>query len=268
MNRYLIIPLHENSSDLAISMSRKIGPDKIVLCHRWKKSGEAHSNAIRLRDFFEEKLLDLGRLEKSSKKRGNILPRTEVEVKALEYYYSMEGLATVYFNFIGELSKDEDVEIHMLILDEMPMGYIIGAFYAGLTSKLTVWTGDVGRDIRSKHPSKYNPGDSMTHTLRKISLLKEINDGLKWIRKAESSAITLRLAKDILDNPDNDWFTTAQIVNNHHLGYGQTAIVNHINRLIKEGFAERIEGGKTKYKLTELGLSIAELTDEVNAEEG
>ena len=264
----VIIPLHSNSAEITLSMARRLGPDRIVLCHCWRESGEAHKNAVKLGDYFQKKVIDAAHLEKDAKKRGKIKIGMKVEVKALEYYYSMEGLATKFANFIGEeIGNSKDDQGHLLILDNMPMGYMIGAFYAGLRTNLSVWTGDVGRDIRSKHPAKYQPGDSMGHTLRRISQIKEINAGLNFIQNAPSSAQTLHLSKSIVEAINDKPFTTKDIAKIHPKGYGQNTIGNHLDVLMKHGYAERLEGGSTKYKLTELGFSIAELTTSIDSEE-
>jgi DNA-binding MarR family transcriptional regulator len=255
----LLIPLHGASADITLSMAREVGPQRIILCHRWRETGEAGRNALALADYFQEKVDDLSRIEKNPHKVGNIKPHTKVRVHALEWYTSMEGLATVFANYIATQYTEYESEIHLAILDDMPMGYLIGAFYAGLTVPLTVWTGDLGRDIRNKHPSKYNPGDSIRQTLTQISQLREISVGLAWSNRASRSAGTLRIAKRIADRDGDEWFKINQIVEEDRRTIGPSAITNHMTRLIDEGYCERQPGRKTVYRLTAKGNTLAEL---------
>ena len=267
MGSLLIVPLHGSSFDIILSMAREIGPERIILCHRWRESGEAHRNAIKLSEYLHEKLDDIALTEVSERKRGNIEKNTKVAVEALEKYTSMEGLGIVFTNLITNQHEETGFDVHIAILDDMPMGYMIGAFYAGLKVPLTVWTGDIGRDIRSVHPSRYNPGDSIRHTLRRIPQLKEISDGLRWFNASPSSTITLLIAKNLDTSHNEGWFKTKDILTKDKRSLSQTAIAGHVSRMTEQKYIERRSLPTTHYRLTELGRGMAELLGSREEEE-
>jgi hypothetical protein len=267
MGSLLIVPLHGSSFDITLSLAREIGPERIILCHRWRGSGEAHRNAIKLSEYLHEKLDDIALTEVSERKRGNIRKNTQVAVEALERYASMESLGIVFTNLITNQHEETGFDVHIVILDGMPMGYMIGAFYAGLKVPLTVWTGDIGRDIRSIHPNRYNPGDSKRHTLRRIPQLKEISDGLRWFNASPSSTITLLIAKNLDTSHNEGWFKTKEILDKDKRSLNQTAITNHVSRMVEKGYIERSQRPTTHYRLAELGHRMAELLGSKEGEE-
>lgn len=255
----LIVPIHGPSATMVVPMARHIGPDKIILVHQWPKDGEADRNCRLLADHFTILLKEEAR---KGARRGKIQKDTIIEVRPLGAYGSMELLSGAFTDLLLEDGKSDSGNIlHVALIDEIPMGYVIATFSASPIIPIHAYTAQVGYDIRRQHTTKFQPGLSMDQTIQELPLLNQIADSIRWLNKNSGSSKVLVQCYEMLSEGEDlsRWFKSKEVVDYSSLR--QNVISNHIRDMSRRGeglnlIVRRLKPS-TDYQLTPLGKTVA-----------
>lgn len=258
----LVVPIHGPSATLVVPMARHLGPNRIILVHPWQEGGGADRNCQALADHFGDIIRRESRQRARPEKRGELRIDTKIETRPLAAYTSMAELSSTFMDLLrDEGERNPEGTIHVALIDELPMGYIIAAFSASPIVRIRAYTAQVGYNILRQHPSKFRPEQPIDDTIREVPLLNQITDSIRWLDGHKGARRVLTEIYKILSKNKNleRWFRSKEIVDRS--GLKHNVVGNHISQMRKrDGGLDLIERNldkSTEYRLTPIARTVA-----------
>ena len=157
----------------------------------------------------------------------------------------------------GYSKNDVIPKYHVLLVEESPSGYLIGAMsISGDGHDINCLIGSIGYDIRKPTIGEFKPDENLVESFQKIPLLGHIQDANIWL-KNKSGVRNVLVNIFNWYNDGEDWeksFKTIEI--SDFSGLSQPLISSHVGEMVnlRNPLIESL--GKNQYRITRLGRSI------------
>lgn len=257
----LVVPLFGESPALIEDIAKRLSPDRLIICHTWSKKGSAHQNAQVL----------------SYHLQSNLEMDGEVEVRPLncsEHPFSLgDSFTSMLLRDSAVIETALDVEYHVLITQDTPLGYFFGlTALSGSSIKVSCHLGSTSMDISRIHPNDFQPEMKNIHSIHPLPLFEDILEAKNWLYSHKGSKSVFKLVQDWYDADHNRYrdhmsFKTSTLVE-HAASNGedilQSRISNQISNLIacrkNIRLVDRSEESSQHYRLTSIGRTVGWIT--------
>lgn len=251
----LVVPMHGSIGVAVSPFLEQHHYDRVILVHPWSENDSAHNNAEHLREYFGDRL-NRHRMQERD------LHQTKFEVRAMDCSQKPLEVAE-YFSFMinRDIIEVDDLEpeYHVLLVEETPTGYIIGAMaISGEGHNIRCLIGSLGYDIRRPKRREFNPDAKIGESFQEVPLLGHIHDVLDWLSSKKGTTEALAIIHKWYQNQDPiDWemvFKTSEIAEDTE--WSQSRITNHIRYMIDFDHPLIEDMGSNKYRITRIGRQI------------